>query len=76
MKTKIGTKEYRKKMSKIAIERGYGKWMFGRKLPKETIEKMRERMLIANPFKGKKHSKTTKKKIGDKNRGRKTAEEV
>lgn len=33
--------EYREKMRRIVLERGYGKWMKGRKLPPETVEKMR-----------------------------------
>ncbi len=33
--------EYREKMSRIAKERGYGKWMQGRKLSEQAIEKMR-----------------------------------
>src|SRR5437899_492353 len=31
---------YREKMRQIALERGYGKWMDGRKHTSETIEKM------------------------------------
>src|SRR5258707_1508966 len=32
---------YREKMRKIALERGYGKWMSGKKLSESAIEKMR-----------------------------------
>lgn len=36
------TDEYREKMRKIALEKGYGKWMNGKKLSPETILKMSE----------------------------------
>lgn len=32
--------EYREKMSRIAKERGYGKWMLGKKLSEETCHKL------------------------------------
>ncbi|WP_052071030.1 HNH endonuclease [Rhodococcoides fascians] len=39
--------EYREKMRRIALERGYGKWMTGKKLSPETIEKVREASIKA-----------------------------
>ncbi len=42
--------KYREKMRRIAIEKGYGKWMKGRKLPLKTRLKMKKRM-IENPIK-------------------------
>ncbi|MEO9028091.1 MAG: HNH endonuclease signature motif containing protein [Ktedonobacteraceae bacterium] len=33
---------YREKQRKIALERGYGKWMSGKKLSENTMEKMRK----------------------------------
>lgn len=37
---------YREKMRAIALARGYGKWMKGRSLSQETINKMREAQII------------------------------
>ena len=36
----IRTAEYRKKLSQIAKEKGFGKWMKGRKLPEEIKRKV------------------------------------
>lgn len=43
------TKEYKEKMRKIALEKGYGKWGKGKKQTKETIEKR------VSQFRGDKH---------------------
>lgn len=37
------TENYRQKIRKIALEKGFGKWMLGRKLSEETRRKMSER---------------------------------
>ncbi len=34
--------EYREKLRQIALERGFGKWMKGRKIAPEAVEKMRQ----------------------------------
>lgn len=65
MKTKFGSKGYRKMMSEKGKNKGYGKWMKGRKLPLETRLKMKKRML-ENPLKfweGKKLTEEHKKHI-------------
>ena len=38
-------KEYKEKMSRIAKERGYGKWMKGKRLSEETKQKQRQSQL-------------------------------
>lgn len=38
----MGSKEYREKMSSIAKNKGYGRWLKGRKLSEETKKKMSE----------------------------------
>lgn len=60
---RIFTPETRAKMSKTAKERGKGKWMKGRKLPFETVEKIREKLT------GRPVSEKTRKKIGQSNSG-------
>lgn len=57
------TEETKKKMSKISKEKGFGKWMEGRKLSEETIKK------IIDKNKGRICSDETKKKISEKNSG-------
>jgi hypothetical protein len=54
------TEKIKKKMSIIAKEKGFGKWMNGKKHSEETKKKMSEKR------KGKKHSEETKKKISNK----------
>jgi hypothetical protein len=41
-KDPVKLEEYRRKMSEIAKARGYGKWMVGKKLSSEAVEKMRQ----------------------------------
>ena len=53
-KSIFATKEYREKMRKIALKRGYGKWMKGMKRPKEVGEKIAK----ANTGRRKKDPKT------------------
>lgn len=53
----IRTEEHKIKISKIAKERGFGKWMIGKHPSKETREK------ISNKLKGIKLSEETRKKI-------------
>jgi 5-methylcytosine-specific restriction endonuclease McrA len=57
---RVLSQETKDKMSKIAKERGFGKWMVGKKATNEQKEKMRLSMLGKN--RGKK-SEETKKKI-------------
>jgi hypothetical protein len=57
--------EYIEKMRRIAIEKGYGKWMKDKKFPLETRMKIKKRMLD-NPIKfweGKHLSENHKKNI-------------
>lgn len=56
------SKETREKISRIAKEKGFGKWMTGRKLPESTLVKLRGRKL--GP-----HRESTKLKISQKNAG-------
>jgi very-short-patch-repair endonuclease len=51
-------------MRKIALERGFGKWMKGRKRPREVVEKVRAH-LIGRPV-----SEETRRKIGLANSGK------
>lgn len=59
------TQETKDKMSKIAKEKGFGKWMTGKKISDETIKKIIETRKNNN-FK---HSDITKKKISIANSG-------
>ena len=65
----LNIKEHKRKMSKIAKKRGFGKWNKGRKLSEETKRKLSE----AN--KGKKLSEETKRKLSEANKGKKLSEE-
>jgi hypothetical protein len=57
------TKERRLKFSEIAKQRGFGKWMIGRKLSKITRRKMSKgRMGKGNSFFNKHHSEEAKEK--------------
>ncbi|HUS51673.1 MAG TPA: NUMOD3 domain-containing DNA-binding protein [Candidatus Paceibacterota bacterium] len=62
--------ETKLKLSKIAKEKEFGKWMNGKKLS----EKTKRKISLAN--KGKKHSKETKKKMSIASKGRKHSEET
>lgn len=65
---------YREKMRAIALERGYGKWMIGKRASVETVEKMRSKQLLicSDPEERKKRSERAKKLgIGKWMKGRK-----
>lgn len=59
------TSETKARLSKIAKERGFGKWMLGKKLSKETIEKLKK------IHKGRECKKETREKISKANSGNK-----
>lgn len=42
------TTEYKEKMRKIALKRGYGKWMKGKKLSSEHVKNMSKGMMGKN----------------------------
>jgi len=59
------TEETKKKISDIAKEKGFGKWMIGKKASEKTIEKLKKSLT------GRKVSDETRKKISKKNSGSK-----
>lgn len=66
MRVKMGSKEYREKMRQIALEKGYGKWMTGKKDSEETRKKKSNSLSgEKNPFYHKKHSNESKKKMSN-----------
>jgi len=74
-KGKILSKETRKKMSKVAKEKGFGLWMKGKHISEEIRRKIGEANKGNSWNKGKYLSEETKKKIGEANKGRIISEE-
>lgn len=73
------TQAQKDKIRKIAIERGYGRWMLGRKLPEKTLVKMRGRTMseenkakMSKRLKGIKFSEEHRLKISLSHRGSKS----
>lgn len=64
------TEKSKRKMSKIAKEKGFGLWRKNKKHTKETKKKMSIARFKNNHFKGKYHTKETKKKISKALRGK------
>lgn len=58
--------ETRATLSKVAKEKGFGKWMKGRKLPKEWVENMRRVQV------GKTHTIEARRKISEAHKGAKS----
>jgi len=78
----VKTDEMKENMRNIALEKGYGKWMTGKKLSEETKRKISE-TLKGKPFSGikadwngKKHKESSRLKMSKSHTGKKLSEET